>query len=144
MERLLFFFFMLSKKGVKTMPIRFSQKGNFKRTEKFLMNAKERKFFKALDKYGREGVEALKQATPRDTGLTAESWSYEIHWSKKEFSITWTNSNMTEYNIPVAILLQYGHATKNGGYVTGIDYINPAIKPIFDKMANEAWKEMTK
>ena len=135
---------MLSKKGVKTMPIRFSQKGNFKRTEKFLMNAKERKFFKALDKYGREGVEALKQATPRDTGLTAESWSYEIHWSKKEFSITWTNSNMTEYNIPVAILLQYGHATKNGGYVTGIDYINPAIKPIFDKMANEAWKEMTK
>ena len=126
------------------MSIRFEHKGNFKRTEKFLMNAKERKFFKALDKYGREGVEALKQATPRDTGLTAESWSYEIHWSKKGFSITWTNSNMTEYNIPVAILLQYGHATKNGGYVTGVDYINPAIKPIFDKMANEAWKEMTK
>lgn len=126
------------------MPIRFKQKGNFKRTEKFLMNAKERKFFKALDKYGREGVEALSQATPRDTGLTAESWDYEIHWSKGVFSINWTNSNLSEPGIPVAVLIQYGHATKNGGYVMGRDYINPAIAPVFDKLANDAWKEMTK
>lgn len=126
------------------MPIGFSMKGNWNKTETFLMNAKERKFFKALDKYGKQGVEALSQATPRDTGTTAESWDYEIHWSKGQFTINWTNSNLSEPGIPVAVLIQYGHVTKNGGYVQGRDFINPAIAPIFDKLANDAWKEMTK
>lgn len=126
------------------MPISFSQKGDFKRTEKFLMNAKERKFFKALDKYGKAGVEALSNATPRDTGLAANSWYYEIKWNGSSFEVTWNNADIEGGWAPVAILIQYGHATKNGGWVMGRDYINPAITPLFDKLANDAWKEMTK
>lgn len=96
-----------------------------------------------LDKYGREGVAALASATPVDTGLTAHSWKYEIQQKKDSVTISFSNTNI-QNGVPIAIILQYGHATRNGGWVQGRDYINPAIQPIFDKIANEAWKEVTK
>lgn len=126
------------------MGIKVRHKGNLDKTTKWLMNARERKFNDILDKYGKLGVEALAAATPKDTGLTAASWNYEIHYSNNKFTIVWTNDNMAERGMPVALLIQYGHGTKDGGYVQGIDYINPALTPIFDKLANDAWKEVTK
>ena len=87
-------------------------------------------------------MEALARATPKDTGKTADSWDYEITEQKGRLKITWTNSNLND-GVSIAVLLQYGHATRNGGWVEGIDYINPAIRPIFDKIAKEAWKEVT-
>ena len=97
-----------------------------------------------LDEYAKIGVNALQAATPVRSGQTAGSWSYEIHWSKGQFTINWTNSNLSEPGIPVAVLIQYGHVTKNGGFVMGRDYINPAIRPVFDKILNDAWKEVRK
>ena len=96
-----------------------------------------------LDKYGREGVKALESATPVDTGLTARSWYYEIKKTNGSVSISFYNSNI-QNGIPIAIILQYGHGTGTGGWVEGRDYINPAIQPIFDKIAEKAWKEVTK
>lgn len=118
------------------------QKGNFNNIEKFLKKAQRNNFFSSLEKYGRAGVSALASATPIDSGLTADSWDFEIHRSKGSVSIRWTNSNIND-GVPIAIIIQYGHGTRNGGYVQGRDYINPAIRPIFDKMANEVWKEVT-
>lgn len=97
-----------------------------------------------LDKYGREGVAILSSATPVDTGLTASSWSYEIRQNGKTTSLIFKNSNKTKTGIPIAILLQYGHGNGRGGYIQGRDYINPSIQPIFDKLADEAWREVTK
>lgn len=97
-----------------------------------------------LDKYGRRGVAALSSATPRDTGKTAESWVYEIIREKDSVRIEFSNTNVIADGTPVAILLQYGHATKHGGYVQGIDYINPAIQPIFKQIADDAWREVTR
>lgn len=119
-----------------------SHKGDFNKTEKFLKGYSKSIILKHLDRYGREGVEALSSATPVDTGLTAASWDYEIHIDKDSYAIVWTNSNVVD-GVPIAIILQYGHGTKNGGYVQGIDYINPAIRPIFDKISNDVWKEIT-
>ena len=96
-----------------------------------------------LDKYGREGVAALQTATPKDTGKTSESWYYKIERKNGSVSLTFHNSNQNK-GVPIAIILQYGHATGNGGYVEGVDYINPALRPIFDKIAEEAWKEVKK
>lgn len=96
-----------------------------------------------LDKYGREGVSALASATPVDSGKTASSWSYEIIKEKDSVKLTFSNSNI-QNGVPIAVILQYGHATRNGGWVQGRDYINPAIRPIFDKIADQAWKEVTK
>lgn len=118
------------------------QKGNFEKTEKFLERAKKNDFFSSLEKYGRAGVSALSAATPVDSGKTASSWDFEIHYSKGSVSISWTNSNIND-GVPIAIILQYGHGTRNGGYVQGRDYINPAIRPIFDKIADSVWKEVT-
>ena len=118
------------------------QSGSFKNTKRFLSRASQLNIRNVLDRYGREGVVALASATPVDTGLTANSWGYEVHISKNMYSIVWTNSNIVN-GVPIAILLQYGHATKNGGYVQGRDYINPAIRPIFDRIAQEVWKEVT-
>ncbi len=118
-------------------------RGNFNKTEKFLKRASRLSYKKFLDKYGRRGVDALSATTPTNTGLTASSWNYEIHGSGKTVEIVWTNSNVVS-GIPVAVLIQFGHGTGTGGYVTGIDYINPALKPIFDDIANEAWKEVTR
>lgn len=94
-----------------------------------------------LDKFGEQGVRALAEATPKDTGATADSWYYKIVNDGKSYAIQWLNSNVNE-GVPIAIILQYGHATGTGGYVEGIDYINPAIQPIFERIARDAWREV--
>ena len=123
--------------------ITFRQKGDFSKLTRFLERAKEAVHLGDLDKYGRQGVAALSSATPVDSGLTAESWYYEIENKNGSATITFNNSNI-QNGVPIAIILQYGHGTRNGGWVEGRDYINPAIQPIFDKIANEAWREVTK
>ena len=124
------------------MPIRFKQEGNFNNIEKFLKTSSKRDLKKILSYYGQQGVEALSAATPKDTGKTASSWYYKIEVKRRGVSITWCNDNFAN-NIPVALLIQYGHGFQNGTYVEGIDYINPAIKPIFRTLARAAWKEVT-
>ena len=123
--------------------ITFRQKGDFSKTMSFLERAKESVKLGTLDRYGREGVAALSSATPVDTGLTSRSWYYKIERDKNTATISFFNSNI-QNGVPIAIVLQYGHGTRNGGWVQGRDYINPAIQPIFDKIANTAWKEVTK
>ena len=123
--------------------ISFRQKGDFSKLTRYLEKVKEVVKIGDLDKYGREGVAALSSATPVDTGKTASSWSYEIKHENGSASITFNNSNI-QNGVPIAIILQYGHGTRNGGYVQGRDYINPAIQPIFDKIAESAWREVTK
>lgn len=116
-------------------------KGDFSNTKGFFSNMLRRKYLNVLSKYGQLGVEMLAANTPVDTGLLASSWSYEITEDSSGMSIVWTNSDI-ENGANVAILLQYGHATRNGGYVKGIDYINPALQPVFDKLAEAAWREV--
>lgn len=123
--------------------ITFRQKGDFSKLNRFLERAKETVRLGDLDRYGREGVAALASATPVDSGKTASSWYYEISRTKGGAAISFKNSNINK-GVPIAIILQYGHATGNGGWVQGRDYINPAIRPIFDKLANDAWKEVKK
>ena len=123
------------------MNVTVTQKGDFSKTEKFLAHAKDPDFLDKLDKYGRMGVNALRQATPKDTGKTADSWDYIIRKTTNTATIIWTNSNVNK-GVNVALLIQYGHGVR-GGYVQGIDYINPALKPVFDKIAKNAWKEVT-
>ena len=123
--------------------ISFRQKGDFSKLTRFLEKAKEVVKLGDLDKYGREGVAALSSATPIDSGETANSWFYEIKHGNGSATITFLNSNINE-GVPIAIILQYGHGTGTGGWVEGRDYINPAIQPVFDKIADEAWKEVTK
>ena len=123
--------------------ITFRQKGDFSKLNRFLERAKETVRLGDLDRYGREGVSALASATPVDSGKTASSWYYEITRTKGGAAISFKNSNINK-GVPIAIILQYGHATGNGGWVQGRDYINPAIRPIFDKLANDAWKEVKK
>ena len=123
--------------------ISFRQKGDFSKLTSFLERAKESVKIGDLDKYGREGVAALSSATPIDSGKTANSWSYEIINKNGSVTISFNNSNI-QNGVPIAIILQYGHGTKNGGWVQGRDYINPAIQPIFDEIANNAWREVTK
>ena len=123
--------------------IKFRQKGDFSKLTHYLEKVKETVKLGDLDKYGREGVAALASATPVDTGLTASSWRYEIQHGNDSVSIAFYNDNI-QNGVPIAIILQYGHGTRNGGYVQGRDYINPAIKPIFDKITEDAWKEVTR
>ena len=123
--------------------ITFKHKGDFSKTTRFLERAKRGIRPKDLNYYGRAGVAALSSATPVDTGLTASSWYYEVQNNKDGFSITFKNSNI-QNGVPIAIILQYGHGTGTGGWVQGRDYINPAIQPIFDQLANDAWKEVTR
>lgn len=123
--------------------IRFRQKGDFSKLNRFLERVKETVKLGDLDKYGREGVKALKSATPIDSGLTAESWYYKITREKESVSISFHNSNI-QNGVPIAIILQYGHGTGTGGWVEGRDYINPSVRPLFDKIAEDAWKEVTK
>lgn len=120
--------------------VTISVHGDFSKTYSFLEKVKEIFDAGMLDKYGKMGVEALKQYTPKDTGLTANSWYYEIERHGKDVSLQFLNSNIQNDWCNVAILLQYGHATGNGGYVQGVDYINPALQPIFESLAQEAWK----
>jgi hypothetical protein len=123
--------------------IQFRHKGDFSKLTRFLEKAKEAVKIGDLDKYGKEGVAALASATPVDTGRTANSWYYEIEHKNGSASIYFHNSNI-QNGVPIAIILQYGHGTKNGGWVQGRDYINPAIQPVFDKIANDAWEEVTR
>ena len=118
-------------------------RGSFKNTESFFKKATNYNPISILHMYGEKGVAELRAATPKDTGLTAESWGYKISTSKGRATISWFNTNVVD-GVPIAILLQYGHGTKNGTYVSGVDYVNPAMKPIFDSLANEIWKEVTK
>lgn len=123
--------------------INFRQKGDFSKLTHFLEKAKEIVKLGNLDRYGREGVQALSSATPVESGLTASSWYYTIEHGRDSASISFHNSNINK-GVPIAIILQYGHGTRNGGWVEGRDYINPAIQPIFDKIADDAWKEVIK
>ena len=117
------------------------QKGDFSKTEKFLNSISKKQYYRNLQKYAVQGVAALASATPIDSGTTANSWDYEIRQTKNSVSIYWTNSNVNK-GVPIAVIIQYGHGTRNGGYVQGRDYINPAMRPIFDKIAENVWKEV--
>lgn len=121
--------------------IKIKNRGDFKATFNFLNFSVRRAKWDKLWKYGEMGVEALRNATPVDSGLTRDSWSYTITETKEELTITWTNSNVVDEWFNVAVMLQYGHATGGGGYVQGIDYINPALKPVFQQIADELWND---
>ena len=123
--------------------ITFRQKGDFSKLSRYLEKVKEAAKVGILDKYGQAGVAALSSATPVESGLTAQSWYYEIEHTKSSAVIRFLNSNVNK-GVPIAIILQYGHGTGTGGWVEGRDYINPAIQPIFDNIAKDAWKEVTK
>lgn len=123
--------------------ITFRHEGDFSKTMRFLERAKEVAHIGDLDRFGQKGVAALASATPVDSGKTANSWYYEIQRSKGSIAITFNNSNI-QNGVPIAVILQYGHGTRNGGWVQGRDYINPAIQPVFDEIANELWKEVVK
>lgn len=122
--------------------ISFSSKGSFKNTENFIAKLSKGDLFKNLEGLAREGVTALAAATPRASGLTADSWDFKVKIGFRSSTITWTNSHI-ESGFPVAIMLQYGHGTGTGGWVQGEDYINPTIKPVFDNISNRAWKAVT-
>jgi len=124
------------------MRVKFEVSGGFTKTERFLNRMKRREYLNVLDEFGRDGVQALRNATPVDSGATAEAWDYEIKRTRNYTEIVWTNSNIND-GVPIAVILQYGHGTGTGGYVQGRDYINPAIRPIFDEIAEKAWKVVT-
>ena len=123
--------------------ITFRHRGSLSKTAQFLERAKHAVRITDLDRFGREGVAALASATPVDSGLTASSWYYEITYTKSGAKIEFKNSNI-QNGVPIAIILQYGHGTGTGGWVEGRDYINPAIQPIFDRLVDEAWREVTR
>lgn len=118
-----------------------SVSGNFNRTRGLLKSSRKKSVQSILSKYGQKGVDALKKATPVDSGKTASSWSYEIEHATSGWNLYWKNSNIND-GVPIALILQYGHGTGTGGYVQGRDYINPALQPIFDEIADSAWKEV--
>lgn len=120
-----------------------SSQGSFENTEKFLKRMSEKTIFESLNHYGTLGVQALSNATPVSSGETAKSWFYEIEKTPTSYAIIWSNSNVID-GVPIAILIQLGHGTGTGGYVSGRDYINPALQPIFDKMAETIWREVTR
>ena len=124
------------------MSITYSCKGDLKKTENFLKKSMELRF-EELETYGQQGVDALSKATPVDTGLTASSWYYEIKRSNNSVTIEWKNSNIVD-GVPIALIIQLGHGTRNGAYVQGVDYINPALKPVFESIANNAWNEINR
>ena len=123
--------------------ISIRHKGDFSKTTKFLKKLKQQNIRAMLEKYGNEGVAALASATPVDTGLTSKSWYFKISQTDTTTTLTFCNSNI-QNGVPIAIILQYGHGTRNGGWVQGRDYINPAIQPVFDRIVKEAWGEVTR
>lgn len=123
--------------------IRFRHKGNFQNTERFFRNALKLSPRKILEKYGQAGVRALSEHTPIQTGKTAASWGYEIEENPKGYALYFYNGNI-QSGVNIAIILQYGHGTGTGGYVRGIDYINPALRPVFERLAGDAWREVTR
>jgi len=122
--------------------ITFKHKGNFNNTERFLNNASRLRFDSIFENFGAEGVRELSKATPVDTGETANSWSYHVQRTYKGYILSWSNSKMAGQT-PLVILLQYGHGTRGGTYVQGIDFINPALKPVMQNLADRLWKEVT-
>lgn len=122
--------------------ITLRNRGDFSKLSGYLERLREKARIGILDKYGRMGVKALSDATPRDTGKTASSWSYQIERDARSATISFSNSNVNK-GVPIAIILQHGHGTGTGGWVAGRDYINPAIQPVFDRLAEEAWREVT-
>lgn len=125
--------------------IKLRCRGNYNKTEKFLKDCKDiNELRQIMEKYGREGVAALSAATPVDSGETATSWSFDVIQEGDGISLVFNNNNTTKTGIPIAILLQYGHGNGRGGYIRGRDFINPAVQPIFDRLLDEAWKEVTK
>lgn len=122
--------------------ISFRHKGDFAKLTRYLEKMKRSARVSILDKYGKAGVAALMSATPVDTGLTAKSWYYKLEVTKSSAKMMFCNSNI-QNGVPIAIILQYGHGTRNGGWVEGRDYINPALQPVFDNIVKEAWKEVT-
>lgn len=126
----------------KNLVIHMTQKGNFNNTFRFLKAMEERSWLRNLDKYGQIGVEALKAATPKNSGLTANSWKYEIADNGKSLYINWYNTNVVKGYFNVALMLQLGHGTKQGYWVKGVDYINPALAPVFDKIGADVWEEV--
>lgn len=123
--------------------ITFRHKGSFKKTENFFNRVRRHNFYSNLDNYGQRGVDALAAATPVDSGATSSMWRYSIEKTKNGVEIHWSNDNVND-GVNIAIILQYGHGTGTGGWVEGRDYINPAIRPIFDEIAESAWKEVTR
>lgn len=118
------------------------QSGSLKNFEGFLYKNRKQRLYQLLNEYGKQGVELLRDATPVDTGKTAAGWDYEIEVSSQGVSLYWVNNNVNE-GVPIAILIQYGHATRSGSYVQGVDYINPALRPLFESMATKLWKEVS-
>lgn len=125
------------------MALEIEVQGDFSATQRFLASIQRGQMFHNLETYAQRGVEALAAATPTDTGVTASSWSYEINANPAGAVIAWTNTHIDSEGTPIAIMLQLGHGTGTGGYVQGRDYINPAIQPIFDEIANAVWREVT-
>nr|DAP17004.1 MAG TPA: type I neck protein [Bacteriophage sp.] len=123
--------------------ITIESQGDWKLTRNWFNKMTKLDLALIMNQFGREGAAALASATPSRTGATAKSWSYEVKRTGNNWKITWTNSNVNK-GANIAVLIQYGHGTRNGGYVVGRDYINPAIRPIFDKIADKAWKEVTR
>ena len=122
--------------------VTFKHRGNFSKTRRFLNKIQKVDYLNALDQYGQMGVQALAEATPKDSGVTAQSWTYEIERTADRTTISWLNTNENK-GVNIAVILQYGHGTGTGGYVQGRDYINPAMRPVFDEIAEKAWKEVT-
>lgn len=123
--------------------IKIQQKGNFKQTEGFFKRVIKREYAKFFNQIGEAGVQALRDATPKDTGKTADSWTYAVEDTRDGLSVVWSNSNRND-GANIAILIQMGHGTSSGAYVKGVDYINPALKPVFEAFANKAWWEVTR
>lgn len=123
--------------------IKVKHKGNFNKTERFFNRVLKREYLNILERYGQAGVEALRNATPSASGKTADSWGFGIEEGKGMVTLYWTNTNENQ-GVNIAILLIYGHGLQNGGYVEGIDFVNPAMRPIFEKIADESWKEVTR
>ena len=121
----------------------FESVGNFEKTDRFLKRMSRDEIFKALDSYGAKGVSALVAATPKDSGEPAMGWSYEIERRGRSYVIHWINHHVNQ-GVNIAAIIQLGHGTRNGGYVQGIDYINPALRPVFEEIANDVWREVTK
>lgn len=122
--------------------ISLTAKGSFAKVDRFIDRMSRAEMFSRLEAFGKEGVAALASATPRDSSVTANSWSYKVTKSLRGATIEWTNSNIVN-GVPIAVILQYGHGTGTGGYVEGRDYINPAMRSVFDRIANDAWKVVT-
>ena len=123
--------------------IRFKQKGSFKNVEQFMNRVLKKDYLNILDRYGQEGVRALSQNTPADSGKTADSWEYGIEEGSGMTTLYWTNTNEND-GVNIAVLLIYGHGTQNGSYVQGIDFVSPVMAPIFERIAQESWKEVTR